>query len=60
MITVKHQDEKQIFDELVKRNFKTTNQKSASRIAIEVGIQLVAFWALTNLAIYVWRLCTGC
>lgn len=60
MIAVKNQDEKQIFDELVKRNFKTTNQKSASRIAIEVGIQLTAFWALTNLAIYVWRLCTGC
>ena len=60
MIAVKNQDEKQIFDELVKRNFKTTNNKSAARIALEVGIQLVAFWALANLAIYVWRLCTGC
>lgn len=60
MIAVKNQDEKQIFDELVKRNFKTTNNKSAARIAVEVGIQLVAFWALANLAIFVWRFCTGC
>lgn len=60
MITVKNQNEKQVFDELIALNFKTTNKKSVSRIAIEVAIQLTAFWMLTNLAIYVWRLCTGC
>jgi|Wag4MinimDraft_6_1082665.scaffolds.fasta_scaffold52408_2 hypothetical protein len=60
MIAVRSQDEQQVFDELVNRNFKTTKNKSASRIAIEVGIQLTAFWGLTNLAIYVWRVCTGC
>jgi hypothetical protein len=60
MIAVKNQDEKQIFDELIELNFKTINKKSVSRVAIEVVIQLTAFWALTNLSIYVWRLCTGC
>jgi hypothetical protein len=60
MITVRSQDEQLVFDELVRRNFKTTNNKSASRIAVEVAIQLTAFWGLTTLAIYVWRVCTGC
>lgn len=53
-------NDKKVFDEIVKHNFKSTNQKSVSRITIEVVAQLTAFWALTNLAIYVWRLCTGC
>jgi hypothetical protein len=60
MIHVKNTDEKQIFDEIVQNNFKPTNNKSISRIAAEVFIQLAAVWAIINLGIYVWRVCTGC
>ena len=54
------QDEKRIFDSLIKFNFKPNNNKSVSRIAMEVVMQLTGIWVLTNLAIYVWRVCTGC
>lgn len=60
MITVRSQDEQLIFSELIKRNFKPNKDKSPSRIAVEVAIQLTVVWGLTNLAIYVWRVCTGC
>ena len=60
MIAAKSDNETQVFDQLIERNFKTTDKKSASRIAVEVLVQLTAFWMLTQLAVYVWRVCTGC
>lgn len=60
MITTRSQDEQLIFSELIRRNFKPNKNKSASRIAVEVVIQLAVFWGLANLAVYVWRVCTGC
>ena len=60
MIAAKSNNEEQVFDQLIERNFKTTDKKSASRIAVEVLVQLTAFWMLTQLAVYVWRICTGC
>ena len=60
MTVAKSLDERQVFDELVERNFKPADRKSASRIVVEVLTQLAAVWMLTNLATYVWRICTGC
>lgn len=60
MIAAKSNDETRVFDQLIERNFKMTDKKSASRIAVEVLAQLTVFWMLTQLAIYVWRVCTGC
>jgi hypothetical protein len=59
MITKKREDDL-IFESIIQSNFKKSNNKSVSRIAVEVVVQLTAFWLLTNLAIYVWRVCTGC
>lgn len=60
MTVAKNLDERRAFDELVERNFKPADRKSASRIVVEVLVQLAALWALTSLAVYVWRVCTGC
>ena len=57
---VKNKQDDLVFDSIIESNFKKQENKSASGIAVEVLIQLTAFWMLTNLAIYVWRVCTGC
>ena len=57
---VKNKQDDLIFNSIIESNFKKQKNKSASRIAVEVLIQLTAFWMLTSLAIYVWRICTGC
>ena len=60
MMIAEKQDDRQIFDEIIEYNFKPTSEKSASVIAVEVGIQLVSLWALATMAVNVWRFCTGC
>jgi len=60
MIAVEAKNEKQLFDEIIKNNFKPTVNKSAYMVAAEVGIQLISLWMLATLAINVWRFCTGC
>jgi hypothetical protein len=59
-VIVKNKQDDLVFESIIESNFKKQENKSASRIAVEVLIQLTAFWMLTNLAIYVWRICTGC
>jgi hypothetical protein len=59
MIT-KNKEDDLVFESIIKSNFKKSENKSVSRIAVEVLIQLAGFWMLTNLAIYLWRICTGC
>jgi len=60
MIVIEKQKEKQLFNEIIKSNFKPVRNKPASRIVVEVGVQLVSLWLLATLAIAVWRFCTGC
>ena len=57
---VKNKQDDLVFESIIESNFKKQETKSLSRIAVEVVIQLTGFWMLTNLAIYVWRICTGC
>jgi hypothetical protein len=59
-VIVKNKQDDLVFDSIIESNFKKQETKSVSRIAVEVLIQLTGFWLLTNLAIYVWRICTGC
>jgi hypothetical protein len=60
MIVVERHDEKRIFDEIIEYNFRPIIEKSASVVAVEVGIQLVSLWALAAMAVNIWRFCTGC
>jgi hypothetical protein len=60
MMLAQLQDERQAFDEIIEYNFKPVVEKSASVIAVEVGIQLVSLWALATMAVNLWRFCTGC
>jgi len=60
MIAVETKNDREVFDEIIENNFKSTANKSAYMVAAEVGIQLISLWMLATLAINVWRFCTGC